>query len=124
VVKALKPARAQCVVISFDLAAVHRVRQIGGMPIGWVVSAYDEHTRLKFEALQPEFLFVDHEMLPPAGALWRGPWRWAVYEVESIQMAQALAARGADYIETMKVHEMSEAMRQLQQPARSTRPGA
>jgi len=35
VVNALKPARSQCVVISFDLAAVHRVRQIGGMPIGW-----------------------------------------------------------------------------------------
>ena len=68
VVNTLKPARGQCVVISFDLAAVHRVRQIGGMPIGWVLSAYDAHTRLKFEALQPEFLFVDHEMLPPGGA--------------------------------------------------------
>ncbi|MFI4867972.1 MAG: glycerophosphodiester phosphodiesterase family protein [Steroidobacterales bacterium] len=124
VVDALKPARAQCVVISFDLPAVHRVRQFGAMPIGWVVSAYDQHTRLKFEALQPEFLFVDHEMLPPEGALWRGPWRWAVYEVESIEMAQALAARGADYIETMRVHEMSEAMRQLQQARATTRPGA
>ena len=41
VVDALKPARAQCVVISFDLPAVHRVRQFGAMPIGWVVSAYD-----------------------------------------------------------------------------------
>jgi len=122
VVEALKPARAQCVVISFDLPAVHRVRQFGAMPIGWVVSAYDQHTRLKFEALQPEFLFVDHEMLPPTGALWRGPWRWAVYEVESIQMAQALAARGADYIETMKVREMSEAVRRLQQARTATRP--
>jgi glycerophosphoryl diester phosphodiesterase len=124
VVKALKPARAQCVVISFDLAAVHRVRQIGGMPIGWVLSAYDAHTRLKFEALQPEFLFVDHEMLPPAGALWRGPWRWAIYEVESLPLAQALAARGADYIETMAVHQMSEAMRKLQPTAHAPRPGA
>jgi glycerophosphoryl diester phosphodiesterase len=125
VVNALKPARAQCVVISFDLAAVHRVRQIGGVPIGWVLSAYDAHTRLKFEALQPEFLFVDHEMLPPGGAkLWRGPWRWAVYEVENMALATALAARGADYIETMAVQEMSEAMRNLQRPARVPRPGA
>jgi glycerophosphoryl diester phosphodiesterase len=123
VVNTLKPARAQCVVISFDLAAVHRVRQIGGMPIGWVLSAYDAHTRLKFEALQPEFLFVDHEMLPAQGALWRGPWRWAIYEVESLGLAQALAARGADYIETMAVHPMSDAMRNLQQPVHAP-PGA
>jgi glycerophosphoryl diester phosphodiesterase len=122
VVNTLKPARSQCVVISFDLAAVHRVRQTGGMPIGWVLSAYDAHSRLKFEALQPEFLFVDHEMLPPGGAaLWRGPWRWAIYEVENLPLAQALAARGADYIETMAVHEMSEAMRKLQRPARPPR---
>ena len=122
VVNTLKPARSQCVVISFDLAAVHRVRQIGGMPIGWVLSTYDAHTRLKFEALQPEFLFCDHEDLPPgAGALWRGPWRWVIYEVETLALAQALAARGADYIETMAVHEMSEAMRKLQRPARPPR---
>ena len=125
VVNALKPARSQCVVISFDLAAVHRVRQIGGMPIGWVISAYDAHTRLKFEALQPEFLFVDHEMLPAGeGALWRGPWRWAVYEVETLELAQALAARGAAYIETMAVQSMSEAMRNLPRPARAPRPDA
>ena len=125
VVKTLKPARGQCVVISFDLAAVHRVRQIGGMPIGWVLSTYDAHTRLKFEALQPEFLFCDHEDLPPdGGALWRGPWRWVIYEVETLALAQALAARGADYIETMAVHEMSEAMRNLQPTVRAPRPGA
>ena len=125
VVNALKPARSQCVVISFDLAAVHRVRQIGGMPIGWVISAYDAHTRLKFEALQPEFLFVDHEMLPPdESALWRGPWRWAVYEVETIELAQSLAARGAHYIETMAVKAMSDAMRALQRPVQPVRPGA
>jgi glycerophosphoryl diester phosphodiesterase len=125
VINTLKPARSQCVVISFDLAAVHRARQMGGMPIGWVISAYDAHTRLKFEALQPEFLFVDHEKLPPGGAaLWRGPWRWAVYEVETLALAQALAARGAHYIETMAVQEMSEAMRNLPRPARPARPGA
>jgi glycerophosphoryl diester phosphodiesterase len=124
VVNTLKPARNQCVVISFDLAAVHRARQIGGTPIGWVISAYDAHTRLKFEALQPEFLFCDHEALPPNGALWRGPWRWVIYEVDSLPLAQSLAARGADYIETMAVQELSDAMRQLQQAARAPRPGA
>jgi glycerophosphoryl diester phosphodiesterase len=124
VVNALKPALSQCVVISFDLAAVHRVRQMGSVPIGWVLNSYDPHTRLKFEALQPEYLFCDHEDLPPGeAALWRGPWRWVIYEVDNLPLAQALAARGANYIETMAVREMSAALRNLQQPAHSPRPG-
>jgi hypothetical protein len=47
-----------------------------------------------------------------------------IYEVENLPLAQALAARGANYIETMAVREMSEAMRNLQHPAHAPRPGA
>jgi glycerophosphoryl diester phosphodiesterase len=113
VLETIKPALAQCVVISFDLAAVFRARQIGGAAIGWVLDDYDAHSRLKFEALQPEYLFCDHEALPERGALWRGPWRWVIYEVETLPLALSLAERGAHYIETMAVHEMSDAMRDL-----------
>jgi glycerophosphoryl diester phosphodiesterase len=101
-------------VISFDLAAVFRARQLGGMPIGWVLGSYDAHSRLKYEALQPEFLFCDHQKLPASGMLWRGPWRWVVYEVAALPLALTLAARGADYIETMAVFELSEALRAQQ----------
>lgn len=124
VVNTLKPARSQCVVISFDLAAVHRARQLGGMAIGWVLTDYDSHSRLKYEALQPEFLFCDHEKLPATGALWRGPWRWAIYEVETLPLALSLASRGADYIETMAVAPMSEAVMALQNGASPARQDA
>jgi len=117
VVNTLRPAGAQCVVISFDLPAVHRARQLGGLAIGWVLTKYDARSRMKYEALQPEFLFCDHLALPQEGALWRGPWRWAMYEVETLELAMALAARGADYIETMAVREMSEAIRSARRGA-------
>jgi glycerophosphoryl diester phosphodiesterase len=107
----LHAARSQCVVISFDLAAVFRTRQLGGLAIGWVLEQYDAHSRLKYEAVQPEFLFCDFEKLPAHGPLWRGPWRWAIYEIESFEVALALAERGAHHIETMAVHAMSEALR-------------
>jgi glycerophosphoryl diester phosphodiesterase len=77
-----------------------------------VLSKYDEPSRMKYEALAPDFLFCDHLALPPAGALRRGPWRWAIYEVDDFQLATQLAARGVDYIETMAVREMSQALRQ------------
>ncbi len=111
VLEVIKPWRMQCVIISFDLAAIHRARRLGDAPIGWVLEDYDNHTHLKCEALQPQFLFYDHEILPPSGRLWQGPWRWAIYEVTSLPLALQLAERGADYVETMAVRAMSTALR-------------
>jgi len=119
----LKAARNQCVVISFDLAAVFRARQIGGLTIGWVLEQYDSHSRLKYEAVQPEFLFCDVAKLPQHGALWRGPWRWAIYEIESLDLALSLAERGAHYIETMAVSAMSTALRAAQRSPVTIAPG-
>jgi glycerophosphoryl diester phosphodiesterase len=110
VLEAVKPARRQCVVISYDLAAIFRARQVGGAAIGWVLNDYDQHSRLKYEALQPEFLFADHQSLPAEGALWRGPWQWVIFEVVSLSLALSLAARGAHHIETMAVAAMSQAV--------------
>jgi glycerophosphoryl diester phosphodiesterase len=113
VLDVIKPLRQQCVVISYDLPAIFRARQIGDAAIGWVLQDYDEHSRLKYEALQPEFLFADHESLPPRGALWRGSWKWVIFEVASLPLALSLAARGAHHIETMAVSDMSRAVRAL-----------
>jgi glycerophosphoryl diester phosphodiesterase len=114
VLEALRPVRSRCVVISFDLPAVHIARQRDGQAIGWVLSEYDGHARLKYEAFKPEFLFCDHEKLPTdASRLWRGPWRWAIYEVDNPQLAVSLAERGADFVETMAVAPMIQAFREL-----------
>jgi len=90
VLEVIKPWRTQCVVISFDLAAVHRARRLGGAPIGWVLESCDDHSRLR-----------------------HGPWRWVIYEVTQLPLALELAARGADYIETMAVRTMSNSLRAL-----------
>lgn len=111
VLEAVRPWRTQIAIISFDLPAVFRARQIGGHRIGWVLPAYDGHTRLKCEALQPEFLFCDVDKLGSDEALWRGTWRWVIYEVTELGEALALAARGADFVESMAVRELGLAMR-------------
>ncbi|HLK70315.1 MAG TPA: glycerophosphodiester phosphodiesterase family protein [Steroidobacteraceae bacterium] len=111
ITEVLRPGREQCVIISFDLAAIYRARQLGGFAVGWVLPEYDPHARLKYEAVQPEFLFCDQEKLPARGALWRGPWRWVIYEIDDWEQALALATRGVHYIETMAVQPMCQAMR-------------
>jgi glycerophosphoryl diester phosphodiesterase len=110
IVRALKPFRSRCILGSVDLPTVHAARHIASYPIAWVLSSYDLHTRLKCEALQPEYLFCDLAQLPARGQLWRGPWRWAISGISELEQALALAERGADYVVTHAVRTLGEAM--------------
>jgi len=111
VLRALRPFRSRCVLLSKDLATIHRARTRAEYPVGWVLPTYDSHTRLKFEAFKPQYLFVDRELLPAKDALWRGPWRWAVSNVSDLDTALGLANRGADFVVTRNVRSLGEAMR-------------
>ena len=104
---ALRPIARQCVIVSFDLAAVHHVRQISQLRIGWRLSEYTNLSALKCEALAPDYVFCDHQLLTEGTSkLWRGPWRWAIYEVNSRKLAQQMAARGARLVATASIREM------------------
>jgi glycerophosphoryl diester phosphodiesterase len=110
----LKPIARQSVIISFDLAAIHHVRQVSSYRVGWVLSDYSNLSALKVEALAPDYVFCDHQLLSESTSkLWRGPWRWAIYEVTSRKLAMDLAARGAKLIETMAVRAMLREFRSL-----------
>jgi glycerophosphoryl diester phosphodiesterase len=114
VCETLKPIARQCVIISFDLAAIHHVRQVSSYRIGWVLSEYSNLSALKCEALAPDYVFCDHQLLSESTSkLWRGPWRWTIYEVTSRKLALDLAARGAKLIETMAVRAMLREFRSL-----------
>jgi glycerophosphoryl diester phosphodiesterase len=107
VVQALAGVARQCVVISFDLPAVRRAREISGLPIGWVLTQYDEASHEQCAALKPDFVFCNYRKFPATGALWPGPWRWASYEVRSATLARELEARGVPLIETMAIGELT-----------------
>lgn len=116
VCEALKPIARQGVIISFDLAAVYHVRQMSQFRVGWILPDYSTLSALKCEALVPDFVFCDHQLLTEnASRLWRGPWRWAIYEVGSCKQAAELASRGARLIETKEVRQMLREIRSAQQ---------
>lgn len=110
VARTLKPFRSRCILGSSDFATVHATRSMAGCPIAWMLPSYDNHTRLKYEALQPEYLFCDRALLPERAPLWRGPWRWAIHEVATLGEALSFAERGADFVVTRNVRTLSEAM--------------
>jgi glycerophosphoryl diester phosphodiesterase len=103
----LKPVARQCVLVSADFTAVHHVRQVSPYRIGWRLTEYTNTAALKCEALAPDYLFCDHQLLTQSGSkLWRGPWRWVVYDVCTAKAALEVAARGARLIETSVIRDM------------------
>ena len=110
VIEQVKMLRRQCVVISFDLPAIRRARQLGGVGIGWVLTDYDQESQRQCALLDPQFVFCNHRKLPAREPLWSGGWRWACYEVRDPALARSLAARGVALIETMAVRTMSAAI--------------
>jgi glycerophosphoryl diester phosphodiesterase len=103
----LKPIARQCVLVSQDLAAIHHVRQVSAYRIGWVLSEYTNLSALKCEALAPDYLFCDHQLLTTGTSrLWRGPWRWGIHDVSDRALALELANRDARLIATAAVRAM------------------
>jgi glycerophosphoryl diester phosphodiesterase len=114
VCETLKSVVRQCVIVSHDLSAIHHVRQLSSYRIGWMLSEYTSLSALKCEALAPEYVLCDHQLLTESTSrLWRGPWRWAIYEVESRKLAMDLAARGARLIGTTSIRNMLREFRGL-----------
>ncbi len=104
----LRAVLDQVVVISFDREAVVAARRQGVSRIGWVIDSWLDSVRADAETLGPQYLFCD---MPIAGdRLWPGPWQWVVYGVETADDAMAMAARGADLVETMAVGELLAAL--------------
>ncbi len=103
----LKPVVRQCVLVSADLTAVHHVRRLSTFRIGWMLSEYSSLSALKSEALVPDYLLCDQQLLTQNNSqLWRGPWRWAIYNVTSRETATAVAARGARLVATTVFREL------------------
>jgi len=103
----LKPIVRQCVLVSRDLTAVHYARQISSYRIGWLLSEYSSLSALKSEALVPDYLLCDQELLTDSTAqLWRGPWRWVILNVSSREAAVQLARRGARLVATTSYRKM------------------
>jgi glycerophosphoryl diester phosphodiesterase len=102
----LEPLPDRCVPISFAAEAMRRSLMKGAPRVGWAIEKYNDAVRLEAEALAPQFLFIDHKVVPPEGSLWPGPWTWVAYTVNAVEPLAALAERGISLVETDWIGEM------------------
>ena len=103
----IEPIANQCVIISYDIDILHFTRQQGKFKIGWVFEQWDEVTKQRLYALQPNYAFTDYTSIPQdCENLWSGDWLWALYVIDSIATASNWLHNGAHLIETNDIGGM------------------
>lgn len=107
VLDATKPIHDHCVVISFDdrvLAATKK--QMPTMPIGWVLPDYNDSNLAKAKQLAPEYLFCKTTRVPSDRKVWAGPWKWALYNTDTVADAKDFYKSGFKMLETNRIVDM------------------
>ncbi|VAX13982.1 Glycerophosphoryl diester phosphodiesterase [hydrothermal vent metagenome] len=102
----LQPVLTQCVMLSYSLTALEKIREQGRQPIAVVADDWHALSQQQVQALQAEYLFCDIESLPDDGPLQLPGSRLAVYECIDAKQARAVLARGVDLVETFAIGEM------------------
>ncbi len=105
--KVCAPVIDRCVFISFNAAACGLAKASGFKLMGWVLPCYNRITEKVSKGLNPDFIFCDKFFLPnDDGPLWKGDWKWVIYEIEDKGLALSLMKRGVHLIETKQLHDL------------------
>jgi len=94
----------QCVIISFNHEVIEYTRKISSLRTGWVLPKWNDKNRELADQLKPDFLFCDKELLPRNDEnVWQGSWQWAIYNLDDVTSAIAMANRGMPFLETNQI---------------------
>ena len=94
----------QCVIISFNHLVIEYSRKLSPMRVGWVLPKWEEANKKILEKLEPDFIFCDKNFLPEDdNDIWTGSWQWAIYNLDDVESAIAMANRGFSFLETNQI---------------------
>jgi glycerophosphoryl diester phosphodiesterase len=106
VLRELKPALNQCVLISYSMEALAAARGRGYPRLGIVIDHWRERRREIVQQIRPEYVFCDADGLPWFGRVAFDKATIAVWEVTDPLRALRLGARGVQIVETFGIGEM------------------
>lgn len=109
VIESLTEIATQSVLISFDYESLVYARNKYHYPVGWVLPEWSSQNKIRAEQLTPEYLFVDTDFCPQHKTeLWPGPWKWAVYTVNTLKSIKKYTDLGISIIETDRLSELQQ----------------
>ena len=112
VLRTVQPVVERCVAISFAGAPLREAKKLGWKTTGWVLRRFDDEHKMEAESFSPDYLFCNYKKIPAVpGSLWRGKWKWALYEINDADVAEKWFRLGADMVESMDIGGLLDAFR-------------
>ena len=96
VMSVLKLARFPVVVISFLYEVAELAKAKYHLPMGWVLTDFNQASKQRCETLNPEFIFCNVSKVREIKDLWVGDWRWVLYDIK--EPAQASRWLQAEHV--------------------------
>lgn len=97
--------QSQIIVISFSGRALEYIKQYSDIRTGYVFKKYLDKFKKKARELEPDYLICPYKIIP--NHLWKGHWQWALYSINSKELATSLFRRGdINLIETDNIRDM------------------
>ena len=94
------------VIISFDYDMVELAKR-EHVRIGWVLTTYDDRSKMYAEVLEPDFLICNYKKMPTGKSIWHGDWQWFIYDIVDPMLANTWFSRGVKYIESWDVRVLN-----------------
>ena len=106
----LEPVAKQTVIMSFDYELCAMARASDWPLVGVVLEAWQDLESDRIQQIEPDFIYVDHEIIPknydlPASKFLANS-TLVAYEVGNRSLGYALLARGVDMLETYEIEAM------------------
>lgn len=96
--------QSQCIVIAFNREIIDYTHKNSTLKTGYVLPAWSDKQHLILNTLQPNFVFCAVKIFPPNNEdIWRGHWEWVVYNLDDVDSAITMAARGIYFLETNEI---------------------
>ncbi len=102
----LNQAHFPFVIISFLFDIAELAKSQYGVPMGWVLTDFNESSRRLAEQLQPEFIFCNVTKVKKIEDLWPGDWRWVLYDIKDAGQAYEWMRSEQVMIETGDIVEL------------------
>ncbi len=97
----------QCMVISFNLDALHYLKQQSNLRIGWIIRELGPDTLQKAADLNPEFMFINQLRCEGVDYDFSADsWDWVLYETSDRDVAKKLFSRGVAYVESNDIKKL------------------
>lgn len=101
----VKSIQEQVVLMSFSYRFLRTIQQqtsplSGGISIAYVLPSWQQYNMKMLEKLTPNCVFASVEIIPETFEFNQSASTWALYEIDSLKMAESFISRGATYLET------------------------